>query len=91
MLGCRPCGSPIDRNHQTYVESGDLKDRERYHRVFGRLIYLCHTRPDIVYAISVVSRYMHDPKTGHMGVVHQILRYLKEPLTNDCSLEQINI
>jgi hypothetical protein len=23
MLGCRPCGSPIDNNHQTCAESGD--------------------------------------------------------------------
>src|SRR6185312_8872329 len=77
MLGCRPCGSPIDRNHQTCAESGDPVDRERYQRLVGRLIYLFHTRPDIAYAVSVVSRYMHDPRTGHMEVVYQILRYLK--------------
>ena len=23
MLGCRPCSSPIDRNHQIYAQSGD--------------------------------------------------------------------
>jgi hypothetical protein len=77
MLGCRPCGSPIDKNYQTYAESGDPMDRERYQRVVGCLIYLCHTRPDIAYAVSVVSRYMHDPRTGHMKIVYQILRYLK--------------
>ena len=77
MLGCRSCGSPIDRNHQTCAESGDPVDREKYQRLVGRLIYLCHTRPDIAYAVSVVSRYMHDPRTGHMEVVYQILRYLK--------------
>ena len=77
MLGCRSCGSPIDRNHQTCAESGDPVDRERYQRLVGRLIYLCHTRPDIAYAVSVVSRYKHDPRTGYMEVVYQILRYLK--------------
>jgi hypothetical protein len=35
MLGCRPSGSPIDRNHQTYGESGDPVDRERYQRLVG--------------------------------------------------------
>jgi hypothetical protein len=40
-------------------------------------MYLCHTRPDISYAVSVVSRYMHDPRIGHMEVVYRILRYLK--------------
>jgi len=32
MLGCRPCGSPIDKNHQMCAESGDPVDRERYQR-----------------------------------------------------------
>jgi hypothetical protein len=77
MLGCRPCGSPIDKNHQIYVESDDLVDRVRYHRIFGQLIYLYHTRPDIAYAVSVVSRYMHDPRAGHMRVVYQIMKCLK--------------
>jgi hypothetical protein len=27
--------------------------------------------------MSVVSRYMHDPRTRHMEVVYQIMRYLK--------------
>ena len=32
LLGCRPCGSPIDKNHQMCAESGDPVDRERYQR-----------------------------------------------------------
>ena len=52
-------------------------NKETYQRLVGRLIYLCHTRPDISYVVSVVSRYMHDPRTGHMEVVYRILRYLK--------------
>jgi hypothetical protein len=77
MLECRPCGSPIDRNHEMCAESGDLVDWERYQRLVGRLIYLFHTRPDIAYVVSVVSRYMHDSRTRHMEVIYQILRYLK--------------
>ena len=77
MLGCRPCSTPIDRNHQTSAQSGDPVNKETYQRLVGRLIYLCHTKPDISYAVSVVSRYMHDPRTRHMEVVYRILRYLK--------------
>jgi hypothetical protein len=77
MLGCRPCSTPIDKNHQVTAQSGDSVNRETYQRLVGRLIYLCHTRPDISYAVSVVSRYMHDPRTGHMELVYRILRYLK--------------
>jgi hypothetical protein len=43
----------------------------------GRLIYLSHTRPDIAFAVSVVSQFMHSPRTAHMDAVTRILRYLK--------------
>ena len=43
----------------------------------GKLIYLSHTRPDISYAVGVVSRFMHLPQTFHMEEVMRILKYLK--------------
>ncbi|XP_073117068.1 uncharacterized protein [Elaeis guineensis] len=43
----------------------------------GHLIYLSHTRPDIAFAVSVVSQFMHDPHSVHMDAVIRILRYLK--------------
>ena len=77
MLGCRPVSTPIDPHHKLCAESGDPVSRESYQRLVGRLIYLCHTRPDISYAVSVVSRYMHDPRSGHLDLTCWILRYLK--------------
>lgn len=77
MLGCRPAATPMEQNHKICGDAGEPVDRERYQRLVGRLIYLCHTRPDITYAVSVVSRYMHDPRIGHMEAVYRILRYLK--------------
>jgi hypothetical protein len=77
MLGCRKASTPIEQNHKLCAQSGDPVDKEKYQRLVGRLIYLCHTRPDITYAVSVVSRYMHDPRSGHMDAVYRILRYLK--------------
>jgi Reverse transcriptase (RNA-dependent DNA polymerase) len=77
MLGCRPAISPINQKFKLSAEVGEPVDRERYQRLVGRLIYLNHTRPDISFAVSVVSRYMHDPREGHMDAVYQILRYLK--------------
>lgn len=44
------------------------------------MIYLSHTRPDIAYAVSVVSQFMHDPKNSHIEVVEHILKYLKHAL-----------
>lgn len=52
-------------------------DKGRYQRLVGKLIYLSHTRPDIAYAVSVVSQFMHNPSEDHMDAVVRILRYLK--------------
>lgn len=77
MLGCKPASSPIEVNHRLSSGVGEPVDKERYHRLVGRLIYLSHTRPDIAYAVGVVSQYMHDPRSPHLETVFRILRYLK--------------
>uniref|UniRef100_A0ACD5U385 Uncharacterized protein n=1 Tax=Avena sativa TaxID=4498 RepID=A0ACD5U385_AVESA len=77
MLECRPASTPIEQNHGIIADSGDPVDKGEYQRLVGRLIYLSHTRPDIAYAVSIVSRYMHDPRSGHLNAVNRILRYLK--------------
>ena len=48
-----------------------------YQRLVSRLIYLTNTRPDLTFAVSVVSQFMHAPRTSHLDAVHHILRYLK--------------
>ena len=52
-------------------------NKEKYQRLVGKLIYLSHTRPDIAYAVGVVSQFMHNPSEDHMRAVTRILRYLK--------------
>lgn len=44
-------------------------DREEYQRMVGKLIYLSHSRPDIAYAVSVVSQFMHAPLKSHPEAV----------------------
>jgi Reverse transcriptase (RNA-dependent DNA polymerase) len=77
MLGCKLAVIPINQMTKLGVKAGEPVDQERYQRLVGCLIYLSHTRSDISFAVSVVSRYMHDPKEGHIYIVYQILRYLK--------------
>ncbi|BBG97367.1 ABC-2 type transporter family protein [Prunus dulcis] len=78
MLDCKPADTPIVQNHHLgeYPDQV-LTNKERYQRLVGRLIYLSHTRPDIAYAVSVVSQFMHSPSEDHMNAVLRILRYLK--------------
>ena len=79
MLGCKPSDTPIRARKRTKSD-GKPVDRERYQRLVGRLICLSHTRPNIAFAVSVVSQYMHSPKESHLEVVYKILRYLKGSL-----------
>ncbi|RVW95943.1 Retrovirus-related Pol polyprotein from transposon TNT 1-94 [Vitis vinifera] len=53
------------------------ENKGRYQRLVGRLMYLAHTRPDLAYALSVVSQYMHNLGEQHMNAIMRILRYLK--------------
>jgi hypothetical protein len=76
MLGCKPCDTPVDSGRKT-ENAGEFVEKERYQKLVGKLIYLSHTRPDIAFAVSVVSQYMHDPRETHLEAVYRILRYLK--------------
>ena len=78
MSGCRPADTPIDPNQKLGKDSeGTPVDILRYQRLVGRLIYLSHTRPDIAFAVSLVSQFMHCPREEHLDATYRILRYLK--------------
>ncbi|WJZ81667.1 hypothetical protein VitviT2T_001496 [Vitis vinifera] len=70
MSGCQPVNTPIEKGMKLCVESNQVStDKGRYQRLVGRLMYLAHTRPDLAYALSVVSQYMHNPGEQHMNAV----------------------
>jgi len=78
LLGSKPVDTPIEQNHKLFQCSNSANiDKGRYQRLVGKLIYLSHARPDITYAVNVISQFMHDPRKLHMDVVERILRYLK--------------
>ena len=78
MVDCKPAETPMATNHNLKInEESALADRGRYQRLVGKLIYLSHTRPDIAYAVSVVSQFMHHPQIDHMEAAVRIVRYLK--------------
>jgi hypothetical protein len=75
---CKPASIPMDPNLKLgNTEESVAVDNEMYQRLVGRLIYLSHTRPDIAYAVSMVSQFMHCPKEIHLQAAHRILHYLK--------------
>ena len=78
MLDCKPAETPMMQNHGLQlIEGAKLTNQTRYQRFVGKLIYLSHTRPDITYAVGIVSQFMHKPQTDHWEAVLRIVRYLK--------------
>ena len=83
---------PIQRNHKLTSELVDenenlrnLIDSTKYRQAIGNLIYLMTcTRPDICYSVSVLSRFMQEPRELHWRFVKRLLRYVA--FTKDYSL-----
>ena len=54
-----------------------FEDANHYRRLLGKLIYLTITRPDIVYAVSVLSQFMQEPRRVHWEGALRVLAYIK--------------
>ena len=48
-----------------------------FRQIVGSLRYLCNSRPDICYSMSVIRKFMHDPRKPHLIAAKRILRYVK--------------
>ncbi|CAH9120172.1 unnamed protein product [Cuscuta epithymum] len=79
LLDCRPVDTPMDPNVKLVSEQGDLlPNKEKYRRLIGKLNYLTITRPDISFAVSVLSQFLDKPCTGHWDAAIRVLRYIKK-------------
>ena len=73
MSACQPADTPVEDELKLCVETNQIPvDKGRYQRLIGRLMYLDHTRPDLAYALSIVSQFMHNPGEQHMNTVMRI-------------------
>ena len=73
--------TPIEYNYRLSSHDGEsLSDATLYRQLVGSLIYLTVTRPNISYAVHVVSQFMAAPRSPHDAVVLRILRYLKDTI-----------
>ena len=78
-LGCKPASSPMEQNVDCWDNATALlEDPGIYRRLVGKLIFLTVTRPDISYAVSVLSQFMQAPRTIHWRVSIGFWRTLRE-------------
>jgi hypothetical protein len=68
MTDCKPMPTPMVINlkklNETSFDLGKI-DPHLYTQLIGSLIYLVNTRPDICYAVSVLSQFMSQPRQTH--------------------------
>eukprot|EP00253_Pinus_taeda_P030395 PITA_30395 len=58
----------------TKEDSSKDFDPKPYKSIVGSLLYLTATRPDIMHAVSLISRFMERPKETHWQAAKRILR-----------------
>jgi len=77
-LGCKPANTPIEANVDLWLnDSHILDDLGRHKRLIRKLINLTVTRPDITFALGVLSKFMHQPRKTHWLAVIRVLTYIK--------------
>nr|GEW60625.1 retrovirus-related Pol polyprotein from transposon TNT 1-94 [Tanacetum cinerariifolium] len=78
MLGCRPSAFPFEQG--TKLDKGEEEarvDATQYRRLVERVLYLHATRPDVTYAVNVLSQFVSDPRQNHLEAAKRVLSYLK--------------
>lgn len=90
MLRGKPAPTPIEPGYKPKnVWNTTPVDKLRYQKLVEKLIYLSQTRPDIRYATSIISQFMHKPTNEHFKASMRILRYLKNTPTQGLHFRKI--
>jgi hypothetical protein len=77
MEECNPAETPIPLGTKLIKkDEGPTVDSTLYKSLVRSLLYLTTTRPNIMYATSLVSRFMESPKDSHWKMAKQVLRYV---------------
>ena len=82
MMSCNPASTLVDPSLRLVKDESEKSvDSILFKQVVGSLRYLCNTRSDIFFAISLISRFMDNPKASYWAAAKRILRYLRGTLS----------
>ncbi|XP_028181260.1 uncharacterized protein LOC114368096 [Glycine soja] len=90
MEECKPTATPMNQKEKFCKEDEAKRVDERLYKSLIRcLMYLIATRPDIMYAMSLLSRYMHCASEIHFQAAKRILRYVKGTIDYGIRFSQV--
>ena len=77
MLNCKLAATPMETGIKlSKYDEGSYVDPILYKRLVGSLMYLTTTRPDVMFSMSLISRFMETSKSTHWQAWKRILRYV---------------
>ncbi|KAK2398761.1 putative mitochondrial protein [Trifolium repens] len=89
MYGCKPVDIPLVVNEKLKKEDGGrLVDASMYRSLVGSLFYLTASRPDLMFAASLLSRFMSKPSHLHLGAAKRVLRYVMGTMEHGIRFEK---
>ncbi|TYJ99556.1 Retrovirus-related Pol polyprotein from transposon TNT 1-94 [Cucumis melo var. makuwa] len=79
MDECKAVSTPMNQKEKLCKEDGaDKVDEGYFMSLIGCLMYLTTTRPDILNAVSILSRFMHCASELHLKATKRVIRYVKD-------------
>ena len=73
-----PLGIAYGSSVHLKKNKGNGIEQTKYAKIIGSVMYLMNCiRPDIAYAISRLSKYIHNPSQEHWNALSRLMRYLK--------------
>ena len=77
-LGCKTRKTPIDVNVKLAQDDGELiDDHLQYKHIIGKLLYLTITKPNLCYAVNLLSKFLAKLRIAHLQIVVHLLQYIK--------------
>ena len=77
MVNCKLVVTPIVIGKKlSKKDEGSCVDLTLYKRLVGSLMYLTAKGADIIFVVSLISRFMKTPKSTHWQAGKRILRYV---------------
>ena len=77
MTDASPCKTPMPTKIVLTEDSNGIPfDPSKYRSMIDSLLYLCASRPDIMFSVCMCARLQACPRESHYKAVKHILRYL---------------
>ena len=81
MINCKPVSTLMEtRGKLLKNDDSPSVNQTIYRSMIGSLLYLTKSRPNIMQAVCMVSRFQFDPKQSHLNAINWILKYIQGTL-----------